>query len=64
MAVGDGTILLNPGRVTGDVPIVRYDMKPQAMGEDGRVTIKYPSGSITGSIPIDPKEMLVFHNVV
>jgi len=63
MAVGDSTIPLNPGRITGAVPIVRYDFKPQA-AEDVRVTLRYPSGAITGAVPINPKEMLVYHNVV
>ena len=124
MSVGDSTIPLNPGNITGSVPIVRYDFRPQAVedatisfdpgditgsvpiykspnvfgaisqksrkpvkkpivkrplemggisktygfrphaAEDVRVSLKYPSGSITGSVPIDPREMLVYHNVV
>jgi len=63
-AVGDDTNLAFPGGVTGSVAITRYDVfRPQA-AEDERETIKYPSGSITGQIKINPKELVVFHNVV
>jgi len=63
-AVGDATITTNPGGVTGKVEITKYyPFKSQAL-EDDRETLKYISGSVTGSIPIGKKEMTVFHNVV
>jgi hypothetical protein len=63
-AVGDATITTTPGGVTGKVEITKYyPFKSQAL-DDERSTLKYVSGSITGSIPIDKKEMMVFHNVI
>jgi hypothetical protein len=62
-AVGDGTICRNPGNVTGSVPITNYNFSPQA-ASDERESLSYPSGSITGQIKIDPKERMVYHNVV
>lgn len=65
-AVGDATITRNPGRVTGSVPITDYNFQPQAADDDGngRETLRYPSGAITGQIKINPKELTVYHNVV
>lgn len=65
-AVGDSTIPANPGQITGAVPITRYtryEFQAQA-AEDERVTVRYPAGKITGAVPMDPKEMLVFHDVL
>jgi hypothetical protein len=62
-AVGDATVTPFPGGVTGSVAITRYNFQPQA-AEDERETLQYPSGKVTGQIPINPKELMVFHNVV
>jgi hypothetical protein len=64
-AVGDATILRNPGNITGSVPITNYNFHPQAASDiNDRETLIYPSGSITGQIKVNPKERTVYHNVV
>lgn len=66
-AMGDATINNRPGDVTGSVPLTQYPaFGSQALEEaaEDRVTVKYPAGKVTGSVPMNPKEMLVYHNVL
>jgi hypothetical protein len=66
-AMGDATINPHPGDVTGGVPLTRYTaFGSQALEEaaEDRVTVKYPAGKVTGAVPMDPKEMLVYHDVL
>lgn len=70
-AVGDATIPVNPGSITGAVPITRYYPRgvkpvPQAIPSMDADTIReiqnYAPGPITGAVPIDARTQILYFN--
>lgn len=72
-AVGDATIPVNPGSITGAVPINRpipraVQMLPQAIqpfdADTIRSQMRYVPGPITGAVPIDERTLIDYYVTV